>query len=243
MDNFFIINSEYIKNNISKTNVSSSLFEILKLAINDGLLPTNYTMPNENVVSQTLGIGRSTLREAYINLELQGYITRSKAGTCINPVKKESISNLFDFSIKTDEEFQDIMSFRYMLDGEIAVFATKRATQKDKIELTQIHELLTKNKDNPTAFLMYDDKFHLKLGEASHNKMLYYTMQSTHTIVINEVFNPLPEFLTQLPIHYDNIIYSHEKILKSIIDGNPTIAAQAMHDHISRANFLLKSKL
>ena len=42
--------------------------------ITNGQLPAGYMMPNENVVSEQLGIGRSTLREAYTALAVFGFI-------------------------------------------------------------------------------------------------------------------------------------------------------------------------
>ena len=58
-------NAAYLKKDLGKNNISQNLFQRFKELITNGQLPAGYMMPNENVVSEQLGIGRSTLREAY----------------------------------------------------------------------------------------------------------------------------------------------------------------------------------
>ena len=76
-------NIEYLKNNDGK-NISDSLFKKFRDLIVMGKLPAGMALPNENVMSELLGVGRSSLREAYTALALSGFIVRSKSGTYIN---------------------------------------------------------------------------------------------------------------------------------------------------------------
>ncbi|MBP3628189.1 MAG: GntR family transcriptional regulator, partial [Anaerotignum sp.] len=52
----------YLKKDLGKSNISQNLFQRFKELITDGRLPAGYMLPNENVVSELLGVGRSTLR-------------------------------------------------------------------------------------------------------------------------------------------------------------------------------------
>ena len=70
----------YLTRDLGKNNISQNLFQRFKELITDGRLPAGYMLPNENVVSELLGIGRSTLREAYTALAVFGFIRRSKQG-------------------------------------------------------------------------------------------------------------------------------------------------------------------
>ena len=54
-------NAAYLKKDLGKNNISQNLFQRFKELITNGQLPAGYMMPNENVVSEQLGIGRSTL--------------------------------------------------------------------------------------------------------------------------------------------------------------------------------------
>ena len=84
----------YLTRNLGKTNISQNLFQRFKELITDGRLPAGYMLPNENVVSELLGVGRSTLREAYTALAVFGFIRRSKAGTQRDSISRSSSSSL-----------------------------------------------------------------------------------------------------------------------------------------------------
>ena len=92
--------AEYLKKDLGKHNISQTLFQRLKELIIEEKLPAGYMMPNENIVSEMLGVGRSTLREAYTALAVFGFIRRSKAGTFVNEI--DNIVNIAPFSITVD---------------------------------------------------------------------------------------------------------------------------------------------
>lgn len=109
--------AEYLKKDLGKHNISQTLFQRLKELIIEGKLPAGYMMPNENIVSEMLGVGRSTLREAYTALAVFGFIRRSKAGTFVNEI--DNIVNIAPFSITVENsDLNDLLEFRYMLEGE-----------------------------------------------------------------------------------------------------------------------------
>lgn len=80
-------NLEYLKVTDSK-NISDTLFKRFRDLIVMGKLPAGMVLPNENTMSDLLGVGRSSLREAYTALALSGFIVRSKPGTYINKVEE-----------------------------------------------------------------------------------------------------------------------------------------------------------
>jgi GntR family transcriptional repressor for pyruvate dehydrogenase complex len=83
---FLAENVSYLTKDLGKCNISQNLFQRFKELIMSGVFPTGYMLPNENIVSDMLGVGRSTLREAYTALAVFGFIRRSKAGTFINEI-------------------------------------------------------------------------------------------------------------------------------------------------------------
>ena len=124
---YFLENVDYLKQDLGKHNISQTLFQRFKELIIDGKLPAGYMMPNENIVSEHLGVGRSTLREAYTALAVFGFIRRSKAGTYVNEI--DNIVNIAPFSITVENsDLNDLLEFRYMLEAETASYAAKRAT-------------------------------------------------------------------------------------------------------------------
>ena len=69
---YLMENVASLRKDLGKNNISQNLFQRFKELIISGQLPAGYMLPNENVVSEMLGVGRSTLREAYTALAVFG---------------------------------------------------------------------------------------------------------------------------------------------------------------------------
>ena len=67
-------NVAYLTKDLGKCNISQNLFQRFKELIMGGVLPAGYMLPNENIVSDMLKVGRSTLREAYTALAVFGFM-------------------------------------------------------------------------------------------------------------------------------------------------------------------------
>lgn len=238
--NYILIYKEYITKDLGRYNIAQNLCRKLQQMIVEGKLPAGYMMPNENIVSSILCVGRSTLREAYIALEVLGLLQRSKAGTFISSTEDIQKVSPYLFPVNTIEEFVDVMEFRYMLEGEIVSYAAKRATVEDMDKLIEIHNKMVVSKRDIKEFVEYDRIFHRTLGMVCHNKMLNSTMTASKDIVVDEIFNGLDEHLTENPQAVQNIIDLHKKILDCIVVRDYKGATNAMHEHITQTNFLIK---
>ena len=92
-------------------NISDTLFKRFRNLIVTGKLPAGMALPNENVMSEMLGVGRSSLREAYTALALSGFIVRSKSGTYIN--SPDEMINTAPFNMIVEgSKAPDIIEFR-----------------------------------------------------------------------------------------------------------------------------------
>ena len=228
---------EFLKKDLGKHNISQTLFQRFKELIMDGKLPAGYMMPNENVVSEMLGVGRSTLREAYTALAVFGFIRRSKAGTFVN----ENIVNIAPFSITVENsDLNDLLEFRYMLEGETASYAAKRATPEDIAQLTYSYEKMIAYKHDVNLFVDYDSMFHTQVSAATHNKLLISTMIAAKESFEKGIRLAMRESLTQNPRVIDVTIELHGKILEAIKNGDYQTAYSAMREHISYVNLTVK---
>lgn len=237
--NFLLQNAEYLKSNLGKANITQNLFQAFKELIVLGKLPVGYMMPNENVVSEMLGIGRSTLREAYTALSVFGFITRSKAGTYINDT--DNIVNTAPFSITVENsDLADLLEFRYMLEGETANYAAKRATAEDIAALELSYQKMKESRDDVNLFVDYDSMFHAQVARATHNKLLMNTMVAAKDSFEHGIRMALRESLTQNPRAIDVTLELHGKILEAIKTGDYQTAHSAMREHISYINLTVK---
>lgn len=232
-------NASYLTKNLGKSNISQNLFRQFKELIIAGKIPPGYMMPNENVVSETLGVGRSTLREAYTALAVFGFIRRSKAGTYVNEI--DNIVNIAPFSITVENsDLGDLLEFRYMLEAETASYAAKRATAEDLAELTYCYEKMIESKHDVNQFVDYDSMFHMQVAATAHNRLLMSTMIAAKESFEKGIRLALRESLTQNPRAIDVTIELHGKLLEAIKNGDYQTAYAIMREHISYVNLTVK---
>lgn len=237
--NYLAENAAYLKKELGRSNISQNLFQRFKELITSGKLPAGYMMPNENVVSEMLGVGRSTLREAYTALAVFGFIRRSKAGTFINEI--DNIVNIAPFSITVENsDLNDLLEFRYMLEGETASYAAKRATRDDITQLEYYYEKMIENRNDVNQFVDYDAMFHMQVAIATHNKLLMSTMVAAKESFEKGIRLAMRESLTQNPRVIDVTIELHGKIIEAIKGGDYQTAYAAMREHISYVNLTVK---
>lgn len=236
---YFLEQVEFLKKNLGKQNISQALFHKMKELIMEGKLPAGYMMPNENTISELLGVGRSTLREAYTALAVFGFIRRSKAGTFVNEI--DNIVNIAPFSITVENsDLNDLLEFRYMLEGETASYAAKRATPEDIAQLVYCYEKMIAYKHDVNLFVDYDAMFHMQVSAATHNKLLTSTMIAAKESFEKGIRLAMRESLTQNPRVIDVTIELHGKILEAIKNGDYQTAYSAMREHISYVNLTVK---
>lgn len=232
-------NAAYLTKDLGKSNISQNLFQRFKELIMRGELPAGYMLPNENIVSEILGVGRSTLREAYTALAVFGFIRRSKAGTYINEI--DNIVNIAPFSITVENsDLGDLLEFRYMLEAETASYAAKRATPDNIADLLFCYEKMIEHKNDVNQFVDYDALFHMQVSAASHNKLLMSTMIAAKDSFEKGIRLALRESLTQNPRAIDVTIDLHGKLLDAIKNGDYQTAYSVMREHISYVNLTVK---
>ena len=236
---FLTESAAYLKKDLGKNNISQNLFQRFKELIIAGKLPAGYMMPNENIVSEMLGVGRSTLREAYTALAVFGFIRRSKAGTYVNEI--DNIVNIAPFSITVENsDLSDLLEFRYMLEGETASYAAKRATPKDIEQMEYCYQKMIEYRNDVNQFVDYDSMFHMQVSAATHNKLLMSTMVAAKDSFEKGIRLSMRESLTQNPRVMDVTIELHGKIIEAIKNGDYQTAYSAMREHISYVNLTVK---
>lgn len=237
--NFLEMHKNELVKDLGKRNISQNLFKNFKDIIMSQKLPSGYMMPNENLTSEILGVGRSTLREAYTALEVFGFIRRSKGGTYINELSE--IMSMAPFSMTvSNSDVADLLEFRYMLEGEIASYAAKRATTEDKEKLEICFINMQKYRNDIEAFVDYDQMFHTLVADASHNQLLVNTLLASKGCIDKGVRTALRNSLTENPKAIEVTLNFHEKILYAIQKGDHQTAQSAMHEHISYINLTVK---
>ena len=144
-----------------------------------------------------------------------GFIRRSKAGTFVNEI--DNIVNIAPFSITVENsDLNDLLEFRYMLEGETASYAAKRATKDDIAQLEYYYEKMKEFRHDVNQFVDYDSMFHMQVAVATHNKLLMSTMLASKDSFENGIRLAMRESLTQNPRVIDVTIELHGRLSKRL---------------------------
>ena len=212
----------------SRVNMSGFLFSQLRQLILSGEIPSGYVFPNEVVFCQQLGIGRTTLREAYKALESSGFITRTKRGTYVNPPQATAEAMPFSMMIEMSD-FAEMLEFRTIFEGELAALAAKRADAGNIANLKNYQNHMEANRNDLALLSQYDTAFHMEIANATKNQLLINTMSSSKDTFFKAVYKA---FQIDTAENVKTALLYHQMILNAVIAHDSARAKKAMTDHI-----------
>ena len=200
------------------------VMQALISAMERGSLQVGDELPSERDLSETLGIGRGSLRECLAVLEFLSAIeTRGNRKALIRDA--DYIRNAIYFvRVSNREDIQeDFLEFRRVNESAIAEMACQRATKKDLAALEDCLERMKAHPEDP----MTDVGFHDALALASHNAMLAAAIHLVNTMIagIRDRFFEIPDYP---PIAYA----SHVAIYEAVKAKDPERARVEMENHL-----------
>lgn len=204
---------------MQKENLSQRTAEILKkMIIEEHKYNYGEKLPNENELSQELGISRTTLREAIRTLISNGVLVvkRGKGTYVAEQIDQYAQGIEVNDFLKKKVTLRDLYETRMIFEPEAAALACKRATDEEIAEILRLGEICQKElKKDPCgkARIESESAFHGAILKASHN-----------------------EFLSQFMPMLTNTI---EKTIELNFNLD-IIAEEAYKDHIMIMNFLEK---
>ncbi|MEY8355830.1 FCD domain-containing protein [Lachnospiraceae bacterium 54-53] len=184
-------------------------------------------LPTEMELSQVLGVGRNTVREALRILMSRNIVTiRQGAGTFIS--EKNGVSDdPLGFSMIDDRRklTEDLIQVRLMLEPPIAALAAQNAEAEDIRRLEQILLELEARMENREDYSEKDSQFHAQIANCSRNLVM--------TNLVPVITNGIRVFAGAVQeTEYEQTLLSHRRIFYAIRDGKPVEAQQAMYFHL-----------
>ncbi|OON86277.1 hypothetical protein BXO88_08340 [Oribacterium sp. C9] len=187
-------------------------------------------LATEKEVCERLRVGRGTVREAFRNLEAEGYLS-IKPGKGAFIVRKSQNDNdaLVSWFTKNRGRIQDYVEFRNIIEPAAARMAAERATDEDIRTLTDIHETFIETSmlmdDEKLAYL--DEEFHTTIMKMTGNEVMEMINQSMNKKIMNFRFQTF-----KIRHNVKNAIEAHGKILRAITDRDADVAEMYMKRHI-----------
>lgn len=182
-----------------KENLSQRTADILRqMILEKQLYRAGEKLPNENELSEELGISRTTLREAIRILVSEGILVveRGKGTFVVKQLDRLTHSGIAmqDF-VDMKVTLRDLYEVRMIFEPEAAALACKRATDEEITHILQLGEECQRHlKDNPTGKerIESESAFHGAILKASHNDfisrfmpMLTETLERTFALDFN----------------------------------------------------------
>ena len=183
----------------NKTNLSQRTAEILRDRINkDHVYEYGEKLPNENELSEELGVSRTTLRESIRILVSEGMLVvqRGKGTFVSKPLERTPSGGITmqDFS-DSKVTLRDLYETRMIFEPEAAALACRRASDAEIEHIISLgrhcQKLLLRNPSGRER-IESETAFHCAIVEASHNvflsqfmPMLTQTIEKTFALDYN----------------------------------------------------------
>lgn len=214
--------------------------KIMELVAERRLQPGD-KLPTEKELTELFGVGRSTIREAIVQLQNLGVLTvRQGKGTFLNKVSADTLLSNHDpigkFLELDRNEIRDVMEVRKLLETEIVKRVAEQATPED---IAELKEALAKQCEAKSPLLAYerDQDFHLLLARLSGNSMLPITLRLLRSFL--DRYSSVIVSILDTAEYSEKILEHHRQILEAIEDKDPTRATQAMMRHLNTGQFTI----
>ena len=197
--------------------------------IASGEFPAGSRLPAERELAVSLGVSRTSVREAIISLEMSRLV-EVRVGTGIFVTSQNAAAHRN--SVDSGPGPFELLDARKLIEGEIAALAAKNGKPDDFDALSRSVDTLEKHIDDFAAREAVDRDFHLRIAKATGNSSL--------ELVVEGLWNQRAELWGRLQQHFHThdlalqTIRDHAAIVKAISTRDPEAARTAMHRHIAR---------
>lgn len=186
-------------------------------------------LPSERELAETLGVSRSSIRDAIRSLELMGLVEpRQGAGTIVCEVSAESLVNpLSNLLVRQQQQVSELLDFRKMLEPPLAARAATHASDE---EITEMEEILRRQDEKlrlGRLAIEEDSEFHYTVAMASGNSVVLKVLD-----ILMDLLRETRERSLQLDGRPEKSLAGHRRILAAIKRHDAEAAKAAMRRHI-----------
>ena len=173
---------------LKATSLVENITDVLRGEILSGELKCGEWLPAERDIAEQMGVSRSSLHQAVLQLESEGFLKiEPRRGTVVADYRKyptpQSLSALFNYgSVELDEPlFKDMMDFRLWVETECARRACTNIYASTMREMRDIaNRLESENVELPK--LIY--RYHYLLTRASGNSIFSMLFRAFEPVLL-----------------------------------------------------------
>jgi GntR family transcriptional repressor for pyruvate dehydrogenase complex len=187
-------------------------------------------IPAERQLTETLSVGRSSIREALRMLQSRGLIASAGHGTFVvaeygNPLNA-SLALLMELG---DGDLRQLFEVRKVLEVEMAGLAAARRSDEDIEKMQRAIEAMDEGLASAERYIAGDLEFHQSVVAATGNRIARSMMHAIRDVMRRALLS-----IYQIPGSPERSMQEHRQILEAVIAGRPDEARALMRDHLVR---------
>lgn len=213
------------------------VLESVEADLLEGRLQPGDRLPPERELATTLGVGRSSVREALRVLEVMGLIRTGtgsgpSSGAIIIATPQGGMSALLRLQVAAQGfPLDDVVRTRLVLESAV-VDTLAAATDRDTASAHAVVDAMDAADLTPGEFLSLDAQLHLALAEASGNIVIAAMMAGLRTAIESYV-QAGAEAISDWDATASRLRSEHRAILDAVDAGDSRRARTLVHDHIT----------
>lgn len=206
-----LVKNTILNTPLKKKSVVMLVIDRIKQALINGELKPGDFIPSESELTQNLGVGKSSVREATKMLQAMGVLEVKRGqGTVIRKNPDEDALNPMVFQLILAKGIpQDLIDLRKMFEPAYSIMAMEKATDED---ILTIEKTLLSFEDvirNGIQDSSHDLAFHMAVLFATHNRMVIRIGKT-----LMELFDASIE--TSMKVLPDVALKDHKAIFKAL---------------------------
>jgi GntR family transcriptional repressor for pyruvate dehydrogenase complex len=198
-------------------------------------------LPNEREMTELLGVGRSTLREALRILETQGVITIRPGpggGPVVRRPRPDDLAGNLTLLLQfMDVPFGQVVRAREVVEPLVAREAAVRATPDHIAALRSTVELMGSGNGTAAGFLRENSVFHMLLAQMAGNPVLQVVAESLRSITAG--FDVAIDYG---PAARAGVAQAHQRIIDALAAGDGDAAGREAARHMAEFRLYVESR-
>ena len=201
---------------ITRVNIAEKVFEQLRDQILQGTWKEGEKLPSEQELTETLGVSRSSVRQAIRTL---ADVKRQISGNYM--------LNIVPIGDLQFEDIVEVLDFLCLIEDSVAAMAVQRCTQEELAELQAIHKRLiaAKDQNDLEALTNVDVEFHSKIAMITQNSLVVQTYA-----LLLEFLQPVMH-RTYVTLGAEEGIPYHERLIQAFCAHDAVSAKNVMGAH------------
>lgn len=219
---------------------SQKVLDQLRTFIVEGGYNPGDRLPPERQLIDNLGLSRSVLRKGLDALEREGSIWRQVGkGTFISTDVGLALPDTLAVSRQVTPV--QLMRARICLEPAISGEAAANASAESvaRLQATRARAVEATSWD---SYETEDDNFHLDVAKASGNVLLVSLFQHVNQVRRTVAWQTVVRKSDRPPVDHTSF-KEHDNILSAIEKRDPTLAQNAMHDHLASVSVRLFGRI